>query len=421
MNCHDCPCGRTAPCSDAADSGPVSPAPSPGSGPTDPSIGDRTTDETTESWDDLEGQTGETNGPEEILHDAKSHDWDNAFALVSGGYDSIAAAYYTYYNAPFALDGVIHIDTSIGLRETTEYVHERAGDLDLPVHVADVRREEDEYTTRIETYGFPGANKTAHKWEWVNNKDKPLQTLLQQFDGTALLISGATREESEARYEKVDASGIELKEGHLYASPLASWTPADVRAYIDEQGIPRSDVVDTLSHSGDCLCGAYADRWLELDIIRDEWPYMWAYIQSLEARVIDSARNGEMKKESYEDYVLWGHGSTTERQLDQRLGKREMTLCQACEPAAPGLEPGDTFQTLTEAALQVDDSKIPNSETAFRDAFDVTQAIPEDCDDHELEVLRRGYDALEDLADRLGYDSLESMVDDRALEDVERT
>ncbi|PCR88622.1 hypothetical protein CP557_21545 [Natrinema ejinorense] len=412
-DCFRCPCGRTAPCADAGDTEPATPVP--GSGPSEPSLGDRT-DDAPESWGSLEADTPETNDPDEILHDAQSRDWDQAFALVSGGYDSVAAAYYTYHNAPFALDGIIHIDTSIGLRETTEYVEAFADDLGLELHVADVRRDEDEYATRIETYGFPGANETAHKWEWVNNKDKPLQTLLQQFDGTTLLISGATREESEARYEKVNADGLEIKDGHLYASPLAAWTPSDVRDYIDDQGIPRSAVVDELSHSGDCLCGAYADRWLELDVIHDEWPYMWAYIQSLEARVIDSARNGNMKKESYEDYVLWGHGSTTERELDQRLGNREMTLCQACEPAAPGIGSGDAFQTVTEAALQLDESEVPDSETAFRDAFDLTQAIPDSSDEHPLDVLRRGYDALDEVADRLGYEDHQELVEDRALE-----
>lgn len=416
-DCFKCPCGRTAPCASTGDSGPISPAPAPGSGPIEPSLPDTGTDEET-SWGDLEGQTPETADPDEILHDAKSREWDHAFALMSGGYDSTAATHYTYYNAPFALDGVIHIDTSIGLRETTEYVKSRADDLGLPVHIADVRRDADEYATRIEKYGFGGANKTAHKWEWVNNKDKPLQTLLQQFDGTVLLISGATREESDARYEKVNANGIEVKDGHLYASPLASWTKGDVKSYIDDEGIPRSEVVDKLSHSGDCLCGCFADRWLELDVIHDNWPYMWAYIQSLEARVIDSARNGDMKKESYEDYVLWGHGSTTPRELDQRLGNREMTLCQACEPAAPGLDPGDTYQTLTEAALQVDESDLPDSETLFQDAFDVTQAIPDDSDEHPLDVLRRGYDALDEVARRLGYEDHTEMVEDRPLEDV---
>lgn len=243
-------------------------------------MGDRTDDELA-SWGSLEVDSPETNDLEEILDDAKSRDFEQAFALVSGGYDTIAAAHYTYHNALFTLDGVIHIDTSIGLRETTDYTERFADDLGLELHVADVRRDADEYATRIESYGFPGANKTAHKWEWVNNKDKPLQILFQQFDGTTLLISGATREESEARYEKVDSSGLEVKDGHLYASPLAAWTPADVKAYIDEQRIHRSEVVEHLSHSGDCLYGSYADRWLELDIIRDKWPYMWAYIQSL--------------------------------------------------------------------------------------------------------------------------------------------
>jgi len=430
-----CPCGRSESCLSATSSQEHSATPvstpgisSPGQSPSAPSIGpgQSDSDDIPRSWGDLTEDTGETNSPEEILEDAQAHDWDHCFALMSGGYDSLVATHYTYHNAGFPIDGIIHVDTSVGLRETTEYVKERADDLGLPVYIADTRRHEDEYTTRVETYGFPGSTREAHKWEYINNKDKPLQKLLQQFDGNSLLISGASRMESKARWDSVSADGIELKDsGDLYASPIASWTKKDVREYIDDHGIPRSGVVDTLTHSGDCLCGAFATRWFELEMLHENYPYMWQYIQSLEARVIDSARNGNMKKDSYTDYVLWGHGSTTDRELDQRLGRREKTLSQwacgsSCEPFDPGVTSGNTYQTLTEAALQfVDDEDLPDSETLFRDAFDVTQAIPDDCDEHDLDVLKRGYEALDAVAERLGYEDHKEMVEDRAESKVE--
>lgn len=142
---------------------------------------------------------------------------------------------------------------------------------------------------------------------------------------------------------------------------------------------------------------------------------MFAYIQSLEARVIDAARNGAMKKEKYERYVLWAHGDMTDRELDQRHGDREMMLCGACEDATEGDLSADLPGpvTLTEAALQIDDEDLPPSPTLFRDKFDVTQAIPDGAD-NPIEVLRRGYEALDDIAERLGYADHKELVQDRA-------
>jgi len=40
----------------------------------------------------------------------------------------------------------------------------------------------------------------------------------------------------------------------------------------------------------------------------------------------------------------------------------------------------------------------------------VTQAIPDESDEHPLTVIRRGYDALAEVADQLGYDTIDSLV-----------
>lgn len=246
-----CPCGRSAgqcaesPPTQQTPSGPTTPQSGVGSPSTDgPSLpeSDPTPDQKT--FGSLEAQLPETDPADEILENARAMDHDHPFALVSGGHDSLTAAYYTYMESAVDLDGLIHIDTSIGLPETTQFVEQRAEELGLPLFIADQRRDEDEYASRIEDYGFPGANPTSHRWEWINNKDKPLQNFLQQFDGDVLLISGATREESDARWENVDSDGIEIKDGHYYASPLASWTASEVRAYRRENGLPMNPVAE---------------------------------------------------------------------------------------------------------------------------------------------------------------------------------
>jgi hypothetical protein len=130
-----------------------------------------------------------------------------------------------------------------------------------------------------------------------------------------------------------------------------------------------------------------------------------------------------MKKADYEEYILWAHGKEGQKELDTMKGRNDTfnQWCSACEPALGPIEIGGEDrvpQTLTEAALQLDDDVIPDTETAFQDAFDVTQAIPDDCDEHPLEVLRRGYEALDDVAERLGYEDHREMVEAKSKEKI---
>jgi len=403
-----CPCGKAAPCAGSR----------PGNGAgtenanTGPTLPDATS-EKREKFGGIKAQVPETDGPDEILQRANSREWDNAFALCSGGKDSTAALHYTYRNAGFPLDGIIFIDTNIGLHESKEYVRTLGEKFDLPVHIADTRNKADRYRERIEKYGFAGPTRQSHRFEYICNKDKPLQKFLTGFEGQSLLISGATRQESDARYEAVSADGIEQDGTRTFVSPLARWTQSDVDGYLNEHGVEVSEVTQLLESSGDCLCGAYADRYLELSQLREHYRYLHTYIQSLEARVIDAARNDELLKDKYHEFVLWGHGSMTDPELDQAIESRDgqnMTLCRSCEPALPGLSDGDVYQTLTERALRDSTVSLPDTETAFRNRFDVTQAIPDESDEHPVTAIRRGYDALAEVADRLGHDSIDSLV-----------
>jgi len=408
-----CPCGNVASCGQSADGDIETTIDSaPGGCDIGPTLPDATGETRTE-FGDIKAQVPETDSPDEILQRANSREWENAFALCSGGKDSTAALHYAYHNAAFPLDGIIFIDTNIGLHENKEYVQQLGDKFDLPVYVADTRNKADRYRERIEKYGFAGPTRQSHRFEYICNKEKPLQKFLTGFEGQSLLISGATRQESDARYEAVSADGIEEDGTRTFVSPLARWTQSDVDEYLSEQGVEISEVTELLESSGDCLCGAFADRYLELTQLRDHYRYLHTYIQSLEARVIDAARNDELLKDSYKEFVLWGHGSMTDPELDQAIDSREgedMMLCRSCEPALPGLSGGDMYQTLTERALRDESISLPDTETAFRDEFDVTQAIPDDTDEHPLTAIRKAYNALEEVADRLGFGNIDEMV-----------
>lgn len=365
------------------------------------------------TYGSLQAQTPETDSADSILERASNKNFNNCFAAVSGGHDSLTAMHVAHESTEIELDGIIHINTGIGIPETREFVKERADALDLEFHEIDDREDWREYTNRVQEYGLPGAG--VHEKEWINNKHEPLNNFLSTLDGTTLIVSGARRHESDQRWENVDATGLEIENDRIWVSPLAGWTGIDVRAYRRDNDLPMNPVVDLLEMSGECLCGSFGSRE-ELRMIRNWYPWVWAYIQSIEAKVIDRARNSELKREKYNDYVLWGHGKMDDEKLDQRVNDGQMMMCQACEQqdtdSCP-LPEDDDFITLTEAALQIPEPERSDSPTLFRDNFDLTQAIPDDEDDPVL-AIRRGYQALDDVAEKLGYDNHREMVADKA-------
>lgn len=188
---------------------------------------------------------------------------DGVYALVSGGHDSLTAMHVVYQSRHLDLDGIIHINTGIGIPETTAFVEERAKAHDLtyyevgtlcddPGQEHEYRRPHEEYTALIQRFGFPGPG--AHKYMYWNLKEKPLSRFLKSLEDNLLLISGVSRHESRNRMENVDPSGQQDYLGYPTISPLVEFTPLDVRRYRRGLDLPMSPVKETLEISGECLC-----------------------------------------------------------------------------------------------------------------------------------------------------------------------
>jgi len=187
---------------------------------------------------------------------------DRVYALVSGGHDSLTAMHIVYQSS-LPLDGIIHIRTGIGVPETREFVQARADELALEYHEvgakhdgpgyhSEHRRVHEEYVELIKQYGFPGPG--AHKWMYVNLKEKPLQRFLSGFDEDVLLVSGVSKHESDNRMENVEDDGIQTYLGCPTISPLVEFTGMDVRDYRRGLDLPMNPVVEKLEMSGECLC-----------------------------------------------------------------------------------------------------------------------------------------------------------------------
>lgn len=255
-------------------------------------------------------------------------------ALVSGGHDSLTAMHLAY-QSEIGLDGVVHINTGIGVPETREFVEQRAKSLGLDYHEVgrpfdgmeghEFRYWSEEYVQLIQKYGFPGPG--AHKWMYLNLKEKPLQRFLSDREGPIALVSGVSRHESDRRKVNVDDTGVQDFLGYPTISPIVEFTGLDVRRYRRGLDLPMNPVVELLEMSGECLCGAFADRG-ELRMIRLFYPNVYRRILCLEATVGAAA---SLEDGPDREYRRWGHNRLQDRERDAMDDSDQMLLCQSCE------------------------------------------------------------------------------------------
>ncbi|MDS0243094.1 MULTISPECIES: phosphoadenosine phosphosulfate reductase family protein [unclassified Haloferax] len=258
-----------------------------------------------------------------------------ALALVSGCHDSLTAMHVAYEAPQVNLTGIVHINTGIGIPQTREFVKERARDLGLEYHEIggandgdechDLRYLSEEYVSLVVKYGFPGP--AAHKWMYVNLKEKPLQRFLSERDEPVTLVSGVRKHESKRRMVNVDEDGVQEYLGKTTVSPIVNWTGMDVRRYRRARNLPMNPVVEMLEMSGECLCGAFANRG-ERRMIRLFFPEVHRYLLCLEAKVSAAAH---LEDGPAEKYSQWGHNQFKDHERDAMNDANQMLLCSSCE------------------------------------------------------------------------------------------
>lgn len=181
------------------------------------------------------------------------------YALTSGGNDSSAVAHWAAANLP-RLDGLLHINTTIGVRETREYVHSLAAHLDVPVVVESRDDNGNGYEEVVREFGFPGPG--FHGLPYARLKERPLRRVVRRAKhghgrlAKVVFISGIRRQESQIRMglkEPVSHVGSQL-----WINPFFDYSGALLAEYRRQAGIPINDVAAMLGKSGECFCGAFA-------------------------------------------------------------------------------------------------------------------------------------------------------------------
>jgi 3'-phosphoadenosine 5'-phosphosulfate sulfotransferase (PAPS reductase)/FAD synthetase len=277
----------------------------------------------------------------QILNQLADRDPDHIYAAVSGGDDSIAALYFALYSPHIELDGILHVDTGIGVPQSREYVEQTAEQLGLECIVIgdeNIRYPHESYEILVQKFGFPGAHPQAHSQIQVNLKDKPFNRFAEHLDGELALISGVRKSESRRRYDTLSdltENGIQAVNNILWASPIVEFDDTDLKQYKASHDIPENMVVATLNSSGECLC-AYEDRH-RLQDLKVFYPEVARQICELEFKVLEQVARGEVKPE----YALWCHGSVKQGEYDARIDNQQATIsCADCEDSCgtPGYD-----------------------------------------------------------------------------------
>ena len=251
------------------------------------------------------------------------------FALFSGGNDSIASTHYAYEN--YEIDFTVYLDTNSGIPENKEYVKDvcdRYGweliVLSSPVTLKSFALGTD---TR-QPLGFPGP--AAHSWAFQYFKQRQLRMIARQTDGEPRFYTGVRSDESARRMRNVKG---ETQEGErwLWISPIHDWSDEQTDAYRKEHDLPRNPVNEKIGRSGDCYCGAYANRDTELVELEAHYTDHYEWLTDLEQEVQDEIGASE-------PHCYWGFGDMNAKELRALMAKNDdaqMMLCSSCDVPTP--------------------------------------------------------------------------------------
>jgi len=91
--------------------------------------------------------------------------------------------------------------------------------------------------------------------------------------------------------------------------------------------LPHNPVNEKIGRSGDCYCGAYANRETELLELQAEYPDHYEWLMDLEQEVQEEIGTDQ-------DYCYWGFGKMSEKELRAKIAEndsRQMMLCSSCD------------------------------------------------------------------------------------------
>jgi 3'-phosphoadenosine 5'-phosphosulfate sulfotransferase (PAPS reductase)/FAD synthetase len=238
------------------------------------------------------------------------------FGLFSGGHDSLTSTSIAAQHPRFT--AAVHINTGIGIEETRQFVRDTCKREGWPL--IEMFPDGKTYEDLIMEKGFPGGPK-SHNSMYYYLKQRQVNRLVREhkrgYWGRVVLVTGIRVEESARRTKAAIAVPALRKGAQVWVNPILDWSGVDCSRHIDAEGLQRNEVVDLLHRSGECLCGALANK-KEIKEIELWFPKAAARIHELE----DVARERGLP-------CVWADRSprTKKKTIDQAA----LAMCVQCE------------------------------------------------------------------------------------------
>jgi 3'-phosphoadenosine 5'-phosphosulfate sulfotransferase (PAPS reductase)/FAD synthetase len=193
--------------------------------------------------------------------------------MFSGGHDSlvnshVCAQILTKLKLDFT---VYHGDTTIGIKETQEYVINICSKFHWKLEIRKPPKRQDWYDRLVERFGFPGPTRQSHQICYRRLKERALNHFVTHECKTTpfsreniLLCSGIRKQESKIRMGYVNETTKVASK--VWTNPIFYFTEEDIKKYMLKHNLPRNPVKDKICISGECLCGAFAghEEWTEI-------------------------------------------------------------------------------------------------------------------------------------------------------------
>ena len=227
------------------------------------------------------------------------------WALLSGGGDSTVAALVAEEDPGFA--GVVYIDTGTALPGVREHIELLANARGWPLVILDSGPTIEQMSAK---FGLAGPG--FHKLPYRLLKERRLRDFYRER-GRVRLITGIRRNES-VRRMGTTASG--KRQPFLFESPILDYTPRDVDDALADAGLARSAVSALVGRSGECQCGAFAQKH-EREFLCDLFPPFATMLRRWEKIALDNGR-----------WCIWGRRPPPKVPEDQT----QLFLCAACAP-----------------------------------------------------------------------------------------
>jgi 3'-phosphoadenosine 5'-phosphosulfate sulfotransferase (PAPS reductase)/FAD synthetase len=210
------------------------------------------------------------------------HQPTKIFGLLSGGHDSLTVTHWAANYLGKRMDGVIHIDTGIGLPETQQFVKDVCAQYGWPLKIYRATDYGQVYEDIVMQYGFPGADQ--HSKMYIRLKERCLDALMRDNKGGRILLISGVRMQESARRMRLKKAEIQRDKRKVWVAPFLHWSGDDVRNYHTQNCLPINQAKLYLCMSGECLCGAFA-RTGELTEIETFYPDTGKRLRDLEKKV----------------------------------------------------------------------------------------------------------------------------------------